>query len=176
MKPYGQGYLDSLCGIYGIINATRIISNKMHIDESVKLFKACMKHVENRKSLVKICTIGVDTNDMKSILKNIVSVKCDINVKKPFRKKDEITVSDFCKEIRRYFDQGGNRSVIISIECDDWEHWTVIKYLSTKKMVLFDSALLKTIAISKCTFKKKTKRKPYLITPHETFFLYRREN
>lgn len=171
--PYEQGFCDSLCGIYSIINAIRKINNNMSKKESMALFRKCMRHVEKRK---RICTVGVNPSDVGSILRKVVTVKYGVEVKRPFRKTDEISVKEFFKEVRRYYAKGGKRSVIINIEGNGWDHWTVVRSLTTRSIMLFDSSSMKTVSISKCTFNKQTKRKPYLINPHSTFFLYQEEN
>lgn len=174
--PYEQGYLDGLCGVYATINSLRLIENKMSEKEAMKLFSECLRHVEKRKGLGKVCTAGIVTNDISSILREVVTVKYEVKVKRPFNKTDEINVNGFFKEVRKYFEKGTKRSVIISIEGYGWDHWTVLKSLTPKSLMLFDSAMMKTVLISKCTFNKQTKRKPYLINFQDTFFLYQEEN
>ena len=72
MLPYEQGYLDGFCGIYSIINATRLVVRNMQEKEARKLFGKCMRHVEKRRSLGKVSSEGIDERDLWSILQKCV--------------------------------------------------------------------------------------------------------
>lgn len=172
LLPYEQGYLDGLCGIYSVINATRLIVTGMREEDAMKLFGKCMIHVEGRKSLGKVSTDGVLMSDIWSILKKVVLIKYAIVAERPFQKTREISLDDYFNTLREHFSKGGRRAAIISFECDDWDHWTVVKSISMKRLMLFDSSMMKSINIAKCTVNHPTKRNPYLIIPRETFFIY----
>lgn len=173
--PYEQGFLDGLCGVYSILNVTRIINKRMSEKEAMSLFSQCMKHVEKRKSLGKVCTEGIVTSDVWSILKEIITVKYEITVQRPFREPKEVNIGDYFKELRRFFAQDGKRAAaIISIEGNGWDHWTVARAVTKDSVLLFDSAMMKRILISKCTFSRKFKRK-ILIIPHDTFYVFQKK-
>jgi len=172
LLPYEQGYLDGLCGIYSIVNATRLILGDMQEAEAMKLFGDCMRHVQKRKKLAKVCTDGVSANDVWSILRNVVMLKYAIQAERPFPKKWKYPINDYFAKLQDYFDQDKKRTVIISIDHAEWDHWTVIHSLTPKQLILFDSALMKTINIARCTIDNVDKRKPYLIHVADTFFLY----
>ncbi len=175
MLPLEQGEVDGLCGTYALLNALRLVVNgRISENAAINLFGTIMQHVEKRKSLGKVCTKGIVTSDVWSILKKVLCVKYKINVKRPFRKTDKISVSEFINELRKYFTQDGKRSAIISIEGNGWDHWTVVRAITKNSILLFDSAMMKKISISKCTFSKKFKRK-ILIIPHDTFYVYQKE-
>jgi hypothetical protein len=170
--PYEQGYLDGLCGIYSIINATRLIVNDMREEEAMKLFSKCMRHVEKRKSLGKVSTEGVNEKDIWSILKKVVIVDYGVKVERPFYNAGELSVYDYFLELSEYFGKDGKRSAMICVEREDWDHWTVIRSLTMKHLKLFDSSMMKTINTSRCVTDKPTKKKPYLVNPKVTFFIY----
>ena len=172
--PYEQGYLDGLCGIYSVINATRLVVKDIQEEEAIKLFGKCMRHVEKRKSLGKVSTGGVNESDIWSILKKVVLVDYGIAVERPFYKTRDVPVHHYFKELREHFDQDGKRSVIVCVERRDWDHWTVIRSMTMKRITLFDSCSMTTINTSRCITKKPTKKKPYLINTKATFFLYKK--
>jgi len=45
MKPYRQGALDGLCGVYSIINAVRIV-NGIDDEDSEDLFQAIISYLD----------------------------------------------------------------------------------------------------------------------------------
>lgn len=170
--PYEQGYLDGLCGVYSIINATRLIVKDMREEEAMNLFSKCMRHVEKRKSLGKVSTEGVNEIDIWSILRKVVLVDYGVKAERPFYYDRELSVYGYFRELREYLGKDGKRSAIICIECDDWDHWTVIRSMTMKRITLFDSSTMKVLNTSRCVTDKPTKQKPYLINTKETFFLY----
>ncbi|MCX5831369.1 MAG: hypothetical protein NT140_05710 [Deltaproteobacteria bacterium] len=168
---YEQGYLDGLCGVYSIINATRLLVKNISEEESMQLFKKCLTHVERKKSLSHVITDGISRTELMSILKDIVTADYPIISKFPFRGVRNIGVQDFFGEIRAFLNEKGTRAVIVGFDCRDWDHWTVVKSVSPKRVTLFDSAMMKTINISNCMLEKKTKAKQYKFSVNETFFL-----
>ena len=58
MIPYRQGQLDGLCGVYSIINSTRIINNFDH-KHCESIFKEIVKFLALEDSFSKIMTQGV---------------------------------------------------------------------------------------------------------------------
>ena len=58
MKSYQQGGLDSLCGIYSIVNAERII-NGTTTEESDALFSKIISHLDQNKRLRSILASGM---------------------------------------------------------------------------------------------------------------------
>jgi len=171
--PYEQGYLDGLCGVYSVINATRLIVRNMTETEAMKLFGQCMKQVEKRRSLSKASTEGIDGNDLWSILKSIAG-NYPIKVGRPFLNSGTISLDSFIRELRKYFQQEGKRSAIVYLEGKTWDHWSAVEALTEKRIRLFDSSLIKTINIDRCVVRKPTKAKPYLFDPALTFYLWER--
>jgi len=172
LLPYKQGYLDSLCGIYSIVNATRLIMRNMREEEAEKLFIKCMRHVAKRKSMGKVTTDGITATDLWNILQKCVLTNYSINIERPFHRNGNISTKDYLRELREYLEAGGKRSVIISVQCGVWwDHWTVIRSITAKQISFFDSAMMKRINTARCIVNKLNKNKPYLFTPEMTFFL-----
>jgi len=174
ISPYFQGHLDSWCGIYSIINASKLVNQNIRGEEAVKIFSKCMKHLENYKRLSKISTEGIDAGDIWKIL-NEKLANYSIQVERPFYRARKISKDDYFHLLREYF-KCEKRSAIISIESKEWDHWTVARAVTAKSLLLCDSSDIKTVSISKCTFKRLTKRKPFLINPKDTFYVYQKDH
>lgn len=171
MLPYEQGYLDGLCGVYSVINATRLLVKNLSEKECMNLFKKCLTHVEQKKRLSKVITGGISKDDLWSILKHVVMPEYHITCQKPFRGVNDISVGAFFGEIQSFFEEDKERVVIVGFDCRNWDHWTVIQSISAKRLTLFDSSMMKTINIAHCSLKKMSKGKPYKLKLKETFFL-----
>ena len=66
MIPFQQGGLDSLCGIYSLVNAEKII-NKTKAEDSQKLFDEIIHFLEENKHFASILTGGMLLKKMKLI-------------------------------------------------------------------------------------------------------------
>lgn len=172
MVPYKQGYLDAFCGIYAIVNSAKLVNRNIRGEEAIKLFGKCMRHLEKYRSLGRVSTAGIDDGDLWNILKERLLVNYSIKVERPFYRSRKISTDDYFNELRNYFEEGKKRSAIISLESEDFDHWTVIRAITPKRIMLFDSYFIKTVHIAKCAVHKPTKEKPYLLTPNWTYFLY----
>ena len=168
--PYEQGYLDGLCGVYSIINATRLLVN-ISEEECMKLFRRCLTHVEEKKRLSKAATEGITKRDVWNILKNVVMASYPIASQNPFLGVNDINVEGFFTAIQTFLKADGKRAVIVGFYGPDWDHWTVIKYATAKRLTLFDSSMMKIINISRCAVKNKPKKMPFRFDLKDTFFL-----
>ncbi len=171
LTPYEQGNLDGFCGIYSIINATRLIVNGMGEEEAIDLFIDCLEYVGKKKNFGEACVKGVNREDIWKIFGKIVPAKYTIHVKRPFYRTKGVSFDDFFNVLREHFGQDGKRVAIICFYHEDWDHWTVVKALTMKRMMLFDSCNMKILDISQCTFEKKAKWKSYRLNPRSTFLL-----
>lgn len=172
MLPYEQGHLDSFCGIYAIVNSAKLVNRNIRGEEAIKLFGKCMRQLEKNRSLGRVSTAGIDEGDLWGILKERVLINYSIKVERPFYRAKKISTDDYFRELRDYFEEGEKRSAIISLESEDFDHWTVVRSITKKQIMLFDSYFIKTVHIAKCAVHKTTKEKPYLLTPKMTYFLY----
>ena len=57
MLPYEQGGLDSLCGLYSIVNAERVINGSTY-EESVALFNDIVAYLDNPGMWMAHCHIA----------------------------------------------------------------------------------------------------------------------
>ncbi len=74
LKPYEQGALDSLCGIYSIVNAMRVIRGLSN-EESQELFTHIIRYLEDNRNLAVTLAQGISITVMGSIFKDIIGEK-----------------------------------------------------------------------------------------------------
>jgi hypothetical protein len=75
--------LDSLCGLYSIVNAERII-NRSTNDQAQNLFDDMVHFLSNKRLLTRILLDGVINSHMLLILEKIVNGRIP-NVETPWR-------------------------------------------------------------------------------------------
>jgi len=82
--PFQQGGLDSLCGLYSVINAERFINHSTD-KESQKLFDSLIHYLARNGLLTKFLIGGISHTEMLVILKKVVGKKRISNVQIPYR-------------------------------------------------------------------------------------------
>jgi hypothetical protein len=166
MKPYEQGGLDGLCGVYSIINASNIINN-LTDDDCEELFKEILVYLDREKSLSRILTEGLNINVLGEILKNIKSL--NFNRAMPFKGSPETSLSDFWEGIQEFLTQP-NRAVLLGM-AGQYDHWSIIKSISDKRINFCDSDGIKYFNRSACTTQEPDKKRKHQIMPTHTYFL-----
>jgi hypothetical protein len=170
--PYEQGALDSLCGVYSLINAMRILIKDLNYTEAERVFRRILQYVESKKRLSSVMTGGIGDRDVFNIARTVLHAKYNISIKRLYGDDQRPSVSKIVAKMAKLL-RDENVAIIISIEAVDYEHWSVIKSLSAKEIQLCDSAGTKRVQLSKCTTKRITQSRPVLIDPSSIFCLTR---
>ncbi len=166
MKPYEQGALDTLCGVYSIVNAICKVTNN---DNSDLVFKKIITYLDNSGKLSTAITRGMNKTTIKGILNNIVNN--EIKFELPFSKNKNINLSDFWKQLISFIDSGEDRTILICLGGHVWSHWTIVDSISQKQIKLYDSFILKHLNRNRCTTQKASTARPHVIIPTHTFFI-----
>ena len=111
MDPYEQGGLDGLCGVYSIINASRII-NSFNSKECQELFEEIIKFLDSERSLSKLLINGLDINIIGQILNNVKN----INIKKemPYKRENKTTLGEFWTGMQNFLEKP-NRAILLGL-------------------------------------------------------------
>ena len=166
MKPYYQGALDGLCGVYSIINAVRIV-NDIDDQDGEDLFKAIIAYLDREKNLSKIITDGLSILVIGEILKNVKEL--NIAREKPFHGLGETGLPEFWSSMQEFLSLP-NRSMLLGLG-GVHDHWSVIEKISDKRITFLDSDGIKHIDRGKCTTQEPDKKRIHHIYPTHTYFL-----
>ena len=169
MPPYQQGGLDSLCGLYSIINAERIINHSTD-DETQQLFNDLIHYLSRRGLLTKFLIGGIIHTEMLVILNKVVGKKRISNVHIPWRGMQNPDLTAFWKSMQNFLDGTPGRAIILGLQ-GYHDHWTVIESITNRSILLYDSSLIKRLARSQCTTVYATWRRKHLLLPAQTYFL-----
>ena len=170
LVPYEQGALDSLCGVYSLINAMRILIKDLDYKEAERVFRRILRYVESKKRLSSVITGGIGDREVFNIARAVLQTKYNIRIRRLYEDDQKPTPSKVVAKMAKLL-QHENVAIIISIEAVDYEHWSVIKSISAKEIQLCDSAGTKRVQMSKCTTKRITQNRPVLIDPSSIFCL-----
>lgn len=174
MSPYEQGYLDGLCGLYSVINAVRLVCKNTTEDECMILLKKIIKSLEKQRKISSMIIAGVDEDEIRFILKEVIEPLYSITWEMPYRKRKKITIHDLWNGISAFLEEGNHRAVIVSMETKRWDHWSVVYRITENQMSFFDSSDLKRVCRKRCTAGKRITKQMISFEARETFFIAQR--
>lgn len=169
LPPFQQGGLDSLCGLYSIINAERII-NRSTNEDTQQLFNDLIHYLSRRGLLSKFLIDGIIHKEMLVILNKVVGKKRIANVEIPFRGVPNPDLTTFWKYMQSFLDGSAGRSIVLGLQ-GYHDHWTVIEKITNRSILLYDSALIKRLPRASCTTVYATWQRKHLLLPAQTYFL-----
>src|SRR5215203_2114674 len=174
IKPYHQGQLDGLCGVYAFINAVRLVCPEHINDAAAKdLFRELLEKIAKRRDFEAVW------NGMcPSILWPLMHAACHY-VRWEFGARVEVQplhagasppgLSRTWSKLQGYLDQQGTAAII----ClgGRHQHWTVARKATARSIRLVDSGNLKLLRRAWCTTDLDHKR--HRVDP-ETVYLVSR--
>lgn len=167
--PFQQGGLDSLCGLYSIVNAERFI-NQSSDEEAQQLFDDVIYTLARRRLLADMLSGGIIHTQMLMILKRVVGKKRISKVEIPWRGVPNPDLTSFWKSMQYFLDGTRGRAIILGLN-GFHDHWTVIENITNRSIYLYDSARIKKLSRSSCTTVYATGRRKHLLLPAQTYFL-----
>ena len=112
LPPFQQGGLDSLCGLYSIINAERFINHSSDW-ETQQLFDDLIHFLARRKLLSKLLIGGIIHTEMLLILDKVVGKQRISNVRIPWRGVHNPDLTAFWKSMQRFLDGTPGRAIVV---------------------------------------------------------------
>jgi hypothetical protein len=168
LPPFQQGGLDSLCGLYSIVNAERFI-NHTSDGEAQVLFDAIIHYLSRKHLLANLLIGGVIHKQMLLILEHLVGDRI-ANIEIPWRGVPNPDLTAFWKSMQAFLDGTPGRAIILGLK-GYHDHWTVIENISNRSIKLYDSALINRLQRSTCTTVYATWKRKHLLLPAQTYFL-----
>jgi hypothetical protein len=169
LPPFQQGGLDSLCGLYSIVNAERFI-NRSSNEETQQLFDDLVHYLSRRGLLTKFLIGGILHNQMVVLLNKVVGKKRISNVEVPWRGVPNPDLTTFWRSMQSFLNGTPGRSIILGLE-GYHDHWTVIESITNRSIMLYDSALIKRLPRWRCTTVYATEKRVHILLPAQTYFL-----
>ncbi len=169
LLPFQQGGLDSLCGLYSIINAERII-NQSSDEETQRLFDDLVHYLSRRGLLSRMLIGGIIHTQMLLILDKVVGKQRISGVEVPWRGVPNPDLTTFWKSMQTFLDGTPGRAIILGLQ-GYHDHWTVIESITNRSILLYDSSKINRLPRSRCTTFYATWTRKHLLLPAQTYFL-----
>lgn len=176
LPPFSQGDLDSLCGLYSVVNAVRLLVPEIDPDRSISLFHVLAETLTIKRvtayetvslgiEFPAICALVQAAQDYSRDILGITIKSRTVTLFRRRRRFDELW-------LRLKENSERNHVAILGLS-GRHEHWTVAKKVTPKTIRLFDSDLMKVLVRSQCTIGRS---RPYQIDPDEVVLLGRAED
>ncbi len=180
MKINSQGSLDSLCGIYSIVNAYKSTLRSPKGKLEKKLFSHLIFNFQKEGLLADAITDGVNRRNLKKIGKKS-SKKFNFKLKQPIKRNKDIESLEAYWETLKSSLSDGTSSAVINYKDRKSCHWAVVTKVTPNQLLLADSdsdPKLKIegqsqINMSSCTLSKKSEGKRFRIRAKDTFIISR---
>lgn len=144
-KPYLQGDLDCLCGLYAVINSIRFSLSQYHPlrkQDCRAIYYELIDHLEETEYLTEALTSGLVTPEVSRLLK--VAERWLLETKgitvlhrKPFHKHPHISYSKLISRLSSHLANPGTAVLVLALGRVD--HWTVAHSINRKSLGLLDS-------------------------------------
>jgi hypothetical protein len=171
-KPDRQGHLDSLCGVYSIINAVNAVY-RLSESEREKLFKRLIARLGKDKHVAKALVGGTSKKHLEAMLDEAIDYVSErhgvtLAVKPLFRRGVDMCLTLYWHTVFQFLHATKKRSVIIGINGRD-DHWTCVRAMSHYSMKLLDSSGAKRLRRRLCRIGKPYSHKWYHLIPTQAW-------
>ena len=112
LPPFQQGSLDSLCGLYSIVNAERFINRSVD-EEAQMLFNDIVYYLSRRQKLAYLLSEGIIHKQMLQILNRVVGKKRISRVCIPWRGLPNPDLTAFWRSMQDFLDGTPGRAIIL---------------------------------------------------------------
>jgi len=169
LQAHRQGNIDQLCGIYAVLNSTRLVTHPGRCKPH--LLKKCISALSRKKGSTDFIGDGTDITDIAFLLKEIICKEHPkIKRRKPWHKRSSVDLDEYWSGCTDYL-KSPNRAIIILFHTDYMGHWTVVKAATDKKFSLFDSIGTRDLKRDICTTSELTESRTKQLFPTMTYFL-----
>lgn len=168
-KPYQQGDLDGLCGVYALVNAVDYLCGPLTKDEAQDLFEQILTYLESRAPLAQRCVEGIMINQIASILKDVICKQYPIQRYRPFHRQPRISKQRYLQTLRKFLRQS-NTLVLVALE-GHYSHWTLIRRITGRTLITYDSTHLRYLLKRSCSMFNRHVVKRHWLLPTQTYLL-----
>lgn len=172
LAPFTQGDLDSLCGVYCVMNAVRFLFPELGREKSIGLFQVLSESLTtNRVTAHETVGLGIEISTVQALVEAACAYLQEVL-------ETPIIAATLASKIRRFDDLwaalgegvGDNQVAIIGLS-GRHDHWTVAYRMTARTIRLFDSDAMKVLQRARCSLRDP--RVPYQIDPDEIILIRR---
>jgi len=152
LKPYRQGRLDSLCGVYTLINALRLLCPRLDEDACERAFCALIRaRARQASSPLAVISGGLSRRKLLQLIgswQQFAAREFGVALSVDRLKISEPTLRGIWRGLCRALD--GESVAILGLDRAE-RHWTVAYAATERALRVADSSGLRVIFRSQCT-------------------------
>jgi hypothetical protein len=174
VKAWQQGYLDGLCAVYAILNATRCLFPTRASEEVLtRMWRAIIEGLGTQ--IGPILLDGTSRDQVSDLIRRANAfvrseALGEIHAYQPFRNRSVADLGEYWDDMAAYL--GPKRRVAIIGLGKPWEHWTVITSVTPRAVNFHDSYGIRVFPRSRFVV-GKPKGSEIALDYHQTFLIDR---
>jgi hypothetical protein len=162
-RPFQQGNLDGLCGIYALINAIRLATaDHLHLsnNEWMGVFGSLLAQADRHTGATDLVTGGIGTRRLIALTRYAIDHMAnhhgiELTMSRPLIELERPSKRKLIAKLRRLV--GRPASAVLFGLGGHLDHWTVVCSVSDRSLGLFDSSGLHRIRIDHCRTRHEKK-------------------
>ena len=171
-KAFQQGDLDSLCGVYALLNAYRLLVPRISKATFHRLFTESVVWLNGQGVLLDAVTDGLEAEHLLGMIQHTFRpVFPFIEVERLWAKKEQAEPELLNLLVKKYV-ASPNSTVLVCFENQAYGHWTVFQKADEKRVYLYDS-IGRSFVRWPLNFNQP--RKGVYYAPENLFVFHRRE-
>jgi len=174
-RPYQQGSLDCLCGVYAMVNSVKYLRGIGNYTSYQKLITKILCHLKSNGRvplLVRLTNDGTWLSEIASVYKQVIGPQYNIKRAKPYHHNPETTIEHFIRHCQGFLQQYPDKSIILMGIGGAHEHWTLVYAITDTRLLLHDSSNLKYLGRSYCCLPTDKVQNTHILYPTHTYFLW----
>src|SRR4051794_37211226 len=172
IRPYWQGRLDGLCGVYTLVNALRLLCPRLDEDACERVFCALIRaRARQTSSPLTVISGGLSRRELLRLIgpwQRFVAKEFGITLTINRLKVSQPTLRSIWRGLCRALD--GKSVAIVGLDGIE-RHWTVAHAATERTLRVADSCGLRVIFRSQCTVGRTSLR--YRLRPSDALVVRR---
>jgi len=168
-KPYLQGQLDGYCGVYSMVNAVHYLCGPLSTTQAETLLLKLMRYLEPKQSAFRRLTNGTMFKEIVLALDHIITRQYPIKKTKPYNRNKNICIDILWCDITNFLSTH-NGIVLMGMD-GKHGHWSLVKKITPRSMLLFDSDRLYRLPKRYCTTDEEQEAL-HILQPTHVLFLW----
>lgn len=150
MRPYRQGDLDGLCGVYAILNGLRLLSeSRARSSIHRKLFAELTRALPSGR-LRAAMSDGLTAQDLVRAVASVFPrhehpLVQGVGLQQPWRRRNYRTQEALLRDLREVSSRT-DQAVIVHIVTPKFRHWSVVRSVSSSGIRLVDSTAMRELS------------------------------
>lgn len=163
-KPFRQGDLDALCGVYALINAVRQGTQTLAPPKRIDwegLFAAILQDIAKKSTLANSAIWGLSPSQLRGRVRVAhrwlkAEYGLAIELSQPWQLHRYMDIADECRKLAQLISQPGHVAIIGFITRYH-SHWSVIRRINHRSIILCDSGRMSRLTIARMCFNSEEK-------------------